>query len=121
MLHLLMILILPFPPRRGKQLATKKTGWFKGTTSPEIWLAGSWCTIFGSTVSLLSGRMHFLAVLGIGLLAYAMVANSLAPTLQFGLCAAAAVSGIAQRPRQIADDARAIATGAPAADTKKTD
>ena len=84
--------------RQGFELATKKTGWWTSLKVQEVMLAGSWCCIFGSLVSLLSGRTHFLALLGVGLCGYAIVMNELTPTLQFGIAAAAVLSGVAQRP-----------------------
>lgn len=95
----------------GYELATKKMGWWKGIKVQEVLLAGSWCCIAGSLVSMLSGRMHFLALLGVGLLGYVMIANGLRPTLQYGLCIAMVLNGLAQRP--LPPSLYAAATAAP--------
>ena len=65
------------------ELATKQTGWWKSIKSPEILLAGSWSLLFGAVVTIISGRMHFLALMGAGMLGYAMHLNALTPTMQF--------------------------------------
>ena len=80
-------------------LATKQTGWWKSIKSPEILLAGSWSLLFGAVVTIVSGRMHFLALMGAGMLGYAMYINALMPTGQFILCVATVIHGVAQRPR----------------------
>ena len=43
--------------------------------------------------------MHFLALMGAGMLGYAMYINALMPTGQFILCVAVVIHGVAQRPR----------------------
>ena len=81
------------------ELATKQTGWWKSIKSPEILLAGSWSLLFGAVVTIISGRMHFLTLMGVGMLGYAMHLNALTPTMQFLLCVAIVIHGVAQRPR----------------------
>ena len=81
------------------ELATKQTGWWKSIKSPEILLAGSWSLLFGAVVTIISGRMHFLNAMGVGMLGYAMHLNALTPTVQFLLCVAIVIHGVAQRSR----------------------
>ena len=101
------------------ELATKKTGWWKSIKSPEILLAGSWSCLFGAVVTLVSGRMHFLSLMGVGMLGYAMYVNAMMPTLQFGLCVAIVLFGVAQRPRDYPGPGTEPAAAAAAADAGK--
>ena len=104
------------------ELATKKTGWWKSMKSPEIMLAGSWSSLMGAVVTIVSGRMHFLALMGMGMFGYAMYINTMMPTLQFGLCVAIVLYGVAQRPRDYAGKEPAAAaadTGKPAPKASK--
>jgi hypothetical protein len=107
----------------GFELATKKMGWWstvKGgglmTGGSQMLLAGSWCSIFGAGVSLASGRMHFLALLGVALFGYVMVVNAMMPTVQFALCWAAVLHGVASRTR--AESSPFVEGPAPAAATE---
>ena len=72
---------------RGLQIATKDTDGLKQLQQPEMLLAGSWCLMFGSMLSLVLRRTHILQLFGVSLVGATIFANTLFPTVQFAVVA----------------------------------
>lgn len=79
--------------------AVKETAFYGALPeqSQQILFGGCTTTVFGSIVSLATGRTHLLALLGSGLLGYGMFLCELTPTFQYVVCLLIAFLGIRSR------------------------
>ena len=81
----------------GLELAMKNTSWFESAERHQLLICGSWCVLLGAVFSLFARRVHFLALLGLGLNGYALVSDGHSVSLQFLLLTTLATAELATR------------------------
>ena len=87
---------------RGLEIATAGTGTMSSLKHAELLLAGSWCFLMGSLLSLVRGRIHMLQFIGVGMTLASILENRMTPSLDYlvGLFVVFSLS----RPRRGTDE-----------------
>ena len=89
------------------EIATEdSSSWWAKAKRQDLFVTGSSFCIFGAFTSLLTRRMHFLALIGLLLFGASMMINSPAPSVQYLVCCAVALLDISSRiPQRVHEKA----------------
>ena len=82
---------------RSFEVAAETGSWWPKANRQDIYVTASTSLCFGALASVVSNRMHFLALIGLVLFGFSMLSNVHTPTVQYLMCCSAAIMDMHSR------------------------